>query len=257
MKHLVKYLAPVILALAMQLATTRCAFAVTSEQAAIIAATTSSLTPGDSSPDRPVVLEISTSGAYALVRWMWGIAAGDALLVSKAVAWHSIEATTGSYDANGLENYYQVPAKVADALVDPHNRVTVAQIPKGDVEDRLAGKLGCGYAFQTYYRLNFPPGTTTEATEIVHADVLLYQGDGIGWLLRTRNDAQFYADGPINQPRHHNAPRDVAIGILTALVPKYNASSAPNPQEGALYPVTQNPDLSGFPAMGIQVRTCY
>jgi hypothetical protein len=231
--------------------------AVTLQQAAIISATLSSLTPGDSSPDRPIVLEMATSGSYALTRWSWGFASGDALLARANGAWHVIDTTAGSFDAGALEKYDRIPNSVAVALVDRANRVTVASEPPTAIADRLAGKLGCGYAYATYYRMNFPPGTTSSATEIAHAKVLMYRDDGISWLLLTRNGSMFYADGPINAPSHVRAPQDLAVAILRLLAQTFTPSSTFQPQDGALYPAVSHPDFASLRGLGVDVRDCF
>jgi hypothetical protein len=233
------------------------ASAVTEQQAAIIKATVAWLNPSADAPDRPLVLEIATADRYALTRWLWGYASGDALLVSDNGTWRVIEATAGSYDAPGLERYYNVPQGDADALVSPANRVEINRIPASNTADRVAGKLGCGYAFKTYYHMNLPANTTKPSTEIAHADALVYQGDAVGWLLRTRKGSHWYADGPINVPAHRKAPEKIAIGVLYQLAPAYNATLGTTPQDGSLWPVAAAPNMLGITGLGISVRSCF
>jgi hypothetical protein len=232
------------------------AFAITEQQAAIVKATVSSLNPSGASPDRPVVLEISTADRYALARWIWGFASGEALLVSDNGAWRRIETTTGAYDALGLEQYH-VPHAAAVALVAPENQVEIGRIPQSNTDDRVAGKLGCGYAYKTYYRMNFPIGASNAATEVVHANVFMYRGDAVGWLLRTRKGSLWYADGPGNVPAHRKAPRNVAIRVLYALVPAYNSTLGTTPQDGSLWPVVSKPNMTSITGLGIDIRSCF
>ena len=232
-------------------------FAVTSQQTAIIKATVSSLNPSGTSPDRPVVLEISTADRYALARWNWGFASGDALLISNNGSWRLVETTTGSYDAAGFVREHGVPNAVAAALVAPENRVEIAGIPRSSTEARAQGRLGCGYAYATYYRTNFPPSARSASTEVIHGDVLMYRDDAVGWLLRTRKGSRWYADGPINVPAHRKAPRHVAIGVLYALVPAYNSSLGTTPQDGSLSPIGANPGMRSITDLGIDVRSCF
>jgi hypothetical protein len=233
------------------------ASAVTEQQAAIVKATVAWLNPSGDAPDRPIVLEIATADRYALTRWIWGYASGDALLVSDNGAWRVIEASSGSYDALGLERSDGVPEGDAVALVSPANRVEINKIPANDTADRFAGKLGCGYAFKTYYHMNLPANTTKPSTEVAHADALMYHGDAVGWLLRTRKGSLWYADGPINVPAHRKAPEKIAIGVLYQLAPAYNATLGTTPQDGSLWPVTAAPNMLGIAGLGISVRSCF
>ena len=233
------------------------AAAVTEQQAAIIKATVAWLNKSGEAPDRPLVLEIALADRYALTRWIWGYARGDALLVSDNGAWRVIEASSGTYDALGLERNEGVPEGDANALVSPANRAEINRIPGSNTADRVAGKLGCGYAFQTYYRMNLPPNTTKPSTEIAHVDVLMYRGDAVGWLLRTRKGSLWYADGPINVPAHRKAPKNIAIGVLYEFVPAYNSSLGTTPQDGSLSPVITKPNMAGITGLGISVRSCF
>jgi hypothetical protein len=233
------------------------AFAITKQQAAIVKATVSSLNPSGASPDRPVVLEISIADRYALTHWVWGIAAGDALLVNDKGPWHDVGTTTGTFDTDALERDYRVPHAVAVALISLQNRVEIQGIPQRDIADRAAGTLGCGYAYKTYYKKNFPPDRTRATTEAVHADIFMYRGDAVGWLLRTRKGSQWYADGPGNVPEHHKAPRTVAIGVLYAIVPSYNSSMGTTPQDGSLWPVVAKPNMTSIANLRIDVRSCF
>jgi hypothetical protein len=229
----------------------------TEQQAAIVKATVAGLNPSGQSPDRPVVVNISTTGQYAITRWIWGIAAGDALLVNANGAWHMIDSIPGHYEAANLVQDRGISSATAETLVSPASVVEVGTIPSKNTQDQMSGRLGCGYAYKTYYRMNFPPNTKTTATEIVHANVFMYEGDAVGWLLRTRKGTQWYADGPIDVAQQHKAPEKVAIGVLYELVPSYNATLGTTPQDGSFWPVTADPNMAGITRLGIDVRNCF
>lgn len=109
----------------------------------------------------------------------------------------------------------------------------------------------CGFA-QTVKGLNLPANTTTADTEITHAAAVVYEGKTTGWLYETAKQ-WFYQDGPIGSGGYPRQSPEVAKVPLQALGLVMSA----HPQEGAIYPLKQQLQLSLLIGKSVEIKGCY
>jgi hypothetical protein len=94
----------------------------TAKEQAVVQAYLAAVGAVDSSSRPPTVMEVVTSGQYALLDWTLGETGGQAVLTLRSGQWQLIRGTGGVFDRQTLQGF-GLSASDAQALLDAYHRV--------------------------------------------------------------------------------------------------------------------------------------